>query len=209
MHDTALKFGQLFFASYLRAPQQHSTAVLDIGGMDLNGTLRSVAPQQWRYVAADMASGKGVDVVLLDPYKLPFKDAEFDAVVSTSCFEHDACFWLTFLEMVRVTRLGGYLYLNAPSGGLVHHFPIDAWRFYPDASLALVEWARRSGTDVTLCESFVGDAGADGWADFVAIFRRGRYAQSEATPIHRSVACSNVHLIGVDKLLRSRSKLNS
>jgi hypothetical protein len=202
-----MRFGTLFFASYLKAKDQRPKAVLDVGGQDVNGTLRSAAPESWRFVSADMTSGKGVDVVLDDPYKLPFSDGEFDAVISTSCFEHDACFWLSFLEMLRVTNVGGYVYLNAPSGGLVHRYPIDAWRFYPDASVALVDWARRSGMEATLCESFVGDAAADGWRDFVAIFRRGKFSDAGAIPIHASVACSNVHAIGSEDVVKFRADL--
>jgi SAM-dependent methyltransferase len=208
MHDTAMRTGGLFFRSYLDGSPRQPKRVLDVGGLNVNGTLRSVAPNEWSYVSVDMVAGKGVDVVLDDPYKLPFPDSSFDGVVSTSCFEHDAFFWLTFIEMLRVTKLGGYVYVNAPSGGMVHRFPVDAWRFYPDAGPALAEWAKRCGVEVTLCESFVADMGPEGWSDFVAIYRKGTFPDAAARPIHEDIPCCNVHTIGSSDVLHPREDLS-
>lgn len=201
MHDTAMKIGRAFFASYLDQRVGLETSVLDVGGLDVNGSLRSAARKEWKYLAIDMEAGKGVDIVLDDPYRFPFSDDSFDAAISTSCFEHDALFWLTFLEMCRVTKIGGYIYLNVPSDGAFHRYPIDAWRFYPDAGLALVTWAQRSGIDVTLCESFVSNRGADDWSDYVAIFRKGRFTKTEIPPLYTSVPCTNIHFPGAPDIL--------
>jgi len=40
-------------------------------------------------------------------------------------FEHDVMFWESFLELVRVLRPGGLLYLNAPSNTAFHRYPLD------------------------------------------------------------------------------------
>ena len=90
---------------------------------------------------------------------------------STSCFEHNQMFWLAFTEMVRVVKPGGHVYINAPSNGTYHAYPYDNWRFYPDASLALVAWAKRQGMDVALIESFVARKKAV-WNDCVMVFQR-------------------------------------
>jgi SAM-dependent methyltransferase len=134
--------------------------------------MRDVAPSHAEYIGIDIAPGPGVDVVLQDPYRFPFEDSRFDAVVSTSCFEHDQMFWLTFLEMARVARGGGYIYLNAPSNGKYHPYPVDNWRFYPDAAGALTAWARREGQSVELLESFIGRRKNDTWNDCVMIFAK-------------------------------------
>ena len=44
-------------------------------------------------------AGKGVDIVLEDPYCLPFADNSVDVVVSSSCFEQAEFFWLLFLTI--------------------------------------------------------------------------------------------------------------
>lgn len=205
MHDTALRTGALFFARYL--PKSGQVRVLDVGGLDVNGSLRPAARPEWSYTAVDMVAGNGVDIVLEDPYKLPFDDGTFDAVVSTSCFEHDALFWLSFLEMLRVTRPGGYLYVNAPSNGLVHRYPIDAYRFYPDAGISWVEWANRNGVAVTLYESFIGDPGRENLNDFVAVFRKGTFERSDVPPIFQTVTSANIRAVGVDGVLNRRSNV--
>jgi SAM-dependent methyltransferase len=107
---------------------------------------------------------------------LPFANGSFDAVVSTSCLEHTPFFWLAFLEQVRVLAPGGHLYASAPSNGWYHGYPFDHWRFYPDAGLALEAWARRSGQELALVESFVGAQTGSIWNDFVMIFERNASA---------------------------------
>lgn len=170
MHDTAKECGRLFFDLYGGPP---AASVLDLGACDVNGSLREVAPPHLRYTGVDLAPGRGVDIVLDDPHRLPFADASFDLIVSSSCFEHDACFWLTFLEALRVLRPDGYFYLNVPSNGPVHAFPQDHWRFYPDAGLALQRWAERQGRPVSLVESGIVGRAADLWNDFIAVFQPG------------------------------------
>jgi SAM-dependent methyltransferase len=168
MHDTAMEFGRLFFDGYIGA--RSGLTIVDIGGRDVNGSLRSVAPAGNRYLAVDFTPGDGVDIVITDPYVLPFEDATVDVVVSSSCFEHAEFFWLLFNECLRVLRPEGLLYINAPSNGAFHRYPVDCWRFYPDSGIALQNWGRRSGYNCALLESFVGPRKQDIWNDFVAVF---------------------------------------
>jgi len=57
-----------------------------------------------------------------------------------------------------------------PSQGTFHRYPLDAFRFYPDAGLALEKWANRNNAKVRLIESFTTLPTNEVWADFVAIF---------------------------------------
>jgi SAM-dependent methyltransferase len=104
---------------------------------------------------------------------LPFEDASFDVCVCSSVLEHSEFFWLLFTEMLRILKPGGLLYLNVPSNGWVHRYPVDCWRFYPDSGIALQNWGRRTGHDVVLLESFTGTQKQDIWNDFVAIYLKG------------------------------------
>jgi SAM-dependent methyltransferase len=96
-------------------------------------------------------------------------------------------FWVLFLEIMRVLKPGGLLYLNVPSNGEVHRWPVDCWRFYPDSGRALVTWAQRNGVSAALLESFVSHQHPDGptpgnareyaddefqWNDFIGVFLR-------------------------------------
>lgn len=175
MHTTAMRLGKLFFDTY--TARLGNVDVVDIGAQDVNGSLREVSTPNCRYIGVDFVAGKGVDVILTDPYKLPFEDSSVDVIVSSSCFEHSEFFWLLFMEMMRILRPGGLCYINAPSNGLFHQYPVDCWRFYPDSGRALAAWAQRNGVDVVSLESFISQQGgpaADAiWNDMVMVFLKG------------------------------------
>lgn len=187
MHPTAMHNGKMFFDTY--ASKLPGGIVLDIGAQDVNGSLKSVCPASLTYVGVDFVAGRGVDVVLDDPYKLPFADGSVDVVVSSSCFEHSELFWVLFLEIMRVLKAPGLFYLNAPSNGEFHRYPVDCWRFYPDSGGALVTWAKRNDIDACLLESYVSRQNGDVWNDFVAVFLKGpQHADSFPDRITRTFA---------------------
>lgn len=171
MHDTAAAFGAAFFRCY--ADVFDEARILEIGSGDVNGSLRGCAPYGCHYTGADLAAGPGVDVVLDDPYSYPFEPDSFDAIVSSSCLEHDPMFWLSFSEMCRVLRPGGFIYVNVPSNGVFHRYPTDNWRFYPDSGLALASWGRRQGYDIRFLEGLIGRRRGDLWNDCVLVFGKG------------------------------------
>jgi glycosyltransferase involved in cell wall biosynthesis/SAM-dependent methyltransferase len=175
MHQSALKYGKLFFEKYLQDRTSEQLLIVDVGAQDVNGSLKQFSPINANYVGVDFAKGKGVDIVITDPYNLPFETGTVDAVVCSSVFEHSEFFWLLFQECLRITKPNGLVYVNAPSNGMVHRYPIDGWRFYPDAGHSLVNWAKKHGENPILLESFIapklGALDGEGmWNDFVAVF---------------------------------------
>jgi SAM-dependent methyltransferase len=162
--------GSHFFQTYVA--HLDDPLVVDLGSQDVFGSLRSVLPGNARYIGVDMVPGAGVDVVIQDPYELPFETGSVDVVVSSSCFEHAEFFWLSFLEILRVLSPRGVLYLNMPSNGAFHRYPVDCWRFYPDSGRALARWGQRNGFDTLLLESYVSDQHQDRWNDFVCVILR-------------------------------------
>ena len=108
--------------------------------------------------------------MLSDPYALPFEGESADIVLSSSCFEHSEMFWLVFLEIMRILKPSGLFYLNVPSNGGFHRYPVDCWRFYPDSGNALVSWARRNSVNAVLFESYISDQQTHEWNDFVGVF---------------------------------------
>lgn len=174
MHISSLKYGKLFFDNYL-----HGTdlVIVDIGSLNVNGTIKTALPDGHKYLGVDMMEGDNVDIVVDDPYILPFEDNTIDVIVSTSCFEHCEFFWVLFLEISRVLKPGGLFYLNAPSNGRFHRYPCDYWRFYPDSGSALQNWAKRNNYDIVLLESFIGNQTKNSnekWNDYVAIFLKDK-----------------------------------
>lgn len=206
MHDTAYETARLFFGLYW---QPEFRTVIELGSQNVNGTLRDHCPPEAHYVGLDLEPGAGVDLVVAAGQPLPLADASVDVVVTSSAFEHDICFWQTFLELVRVVRPGGLVYVNAPSNHHFHRYPVDCWRFYPDAGLALASWARRNGMAVELVECFVGRPGDHGWADFVAVFRRtGDLPLRRAGRIARHVEALNIYDIETPEGLEAESAEN-
>jgi hypothetical protein len=98
-------------------------------------------------------------------------------------------FWLTFLEGLRVLSSRGFLYVNAPSSGTYHGYPLDFWRFYPDAGISLEMWGRRMLQPVRLVESFITGQRIRGFNDCVMVFTKDptfvpdRYIQDNRGPI--------------------------
>jgi SAM-dependent methyltransferase len=171
MHPTAISNCKSFFEAYANSfSSQPEVKVIEIGSQDVNGTLRSTIPSNFEYVGVDFVEGKNVDIILEDPYKLPFESESVDIILSSSCFEHSEMFWLVFLEIMRVLKPKGLFYLNVPSNGWFHRHPVDCWRFYPDSGRALVSWAKRNSINATLLESYTSLQAKDVWNDFVAVF---------------------------------------
>jgi len=199
--------GSLFFQTY--AVKLPSGVVVDIGAQDVNGSLKTVCPPNCKYVGVDFVAGKGVDVVLQDPYQLPFEDGSIDIVVSSSCFEHSEMFWVLFLEILRILKPSGLFYLNVPSNGSFHRYPVDCWRFYPDSGNALVAWAKRNKYSSVLLESFTGrqsrtgNMGMDEWNDYVAVFLKDAELISHFPDrmIHRHRLFDNGYCHGSDNFL--------
>ncbi|MGY3870221.1 methyltransferase domain-containing protein [Aeromonas crassostreae] len=199
MHPSALYFGKKFFDTYINDTHE-PVNIIEIGSQDVNGSIRDffVCKENVSYIGLDFTQGKGVDVLISDPYRLPVEDASTDVVVTSSCLEHSELFWLSFSEMLRILKPGGLIYINVPSNGYIHRYPVDCWRFYPDSGKALETWGRRCGYGVTLLESFTSSQFSnlpeDRWSDFIAVFAKG---DIRADNLKRMSFCTDVKLKNV------------
>jgi len=174
MHSSSLENLSLCYSRYLAdAPQKpQRRLVVDVGGANVNGGYRDVFPDaRFRYIAVDLAEGEGVDIVLDDPYKLPFEDGSVDVVISGQMLEHCEFFWQAHAEMMRVLAPDGVLFLIAPSAGPIHRYPVDCYRFYPDAYRALAKHAGCHLLDVWLDER-------GPWRDLVGVFAKQELPRS-------------------------------
>lgn len=165
MHHSAFINCQNFISKYVKGTKLQ---IVDFGSYDVNGTLKPLFNGH-KYTGVDMSSGPNVDIVCQGNH-VPLGDACADVIVSSSCFEHDPCFWETFLEMCRLAKPGAYIYINAPSSGTYHGYPGDCWRFYADSWKALESYAVSKGFRVNLVESYIDGKDAE-WHDSVGIFQ--------------------------------------
>lgn len=97
--------------------------VLDIGGRNVNGSVRDLFPNATKYVAVDIREGEGVDVVADAATWVP--DQEYDVVVSTETFEHTAVWPEICITAFKALKAGGRLILTMAGPGRSEHSAID------------------------------------------------------------------------------------
>lgn len=170
MHVSSYEHMQRLVSKYL--DRDRAIQAIDIGSYDVNGSYRTLFDSpNWRYTGVDLEKGPGVDVVLTSPYRFPFASRSVDVIVSGQAFEHVEYFWMTWLEMIRVLKPGGLIFLIAPSRGPEHRYPQDCWRFYPDGYRALAKFGRCELVEVTTDWEPHPDPGSGPWGDTVGVFR--------------------------------------
>lgn len=107
--------------------------VLEVGSLDVNGSVRPLFASASSYTGIDYRPGHGVDSVMNAHY-VGFRDESFDVVISTEMLEHDDEFWLSVREMGRVLKSNGILIVTARGNGFMpHDYPADYWRFMPSS----------------------------------------------------------------------------
>tara|TARA_B100000886_G_scaffold339482_1_gene305075 strand:- start:1046 stop:1747 length:702 start_codon:yes stop_codon:yes gene_type:complete len=169
MHVSALKSFIDFKEKYLKSIDGE-IKVVEIGSQSVNQSIKDLLDKKFKYTGVDIIAGENVDLVLKDPYKLPFENNSVDVVVSISTFEHTDFFWLTYLEILRILKPEGLFFLNVPSNSKYHRHSNDNWRFYPDSSKALELWGKKNNYQPKVLEHFTNfELGRDIWNDYVSI----------------------------------------
>ena len=111
--------------------------VLEIGSREVTGA--SNARNEFakaEYVGFDYYSGDNVDVVG-DAHKLSsyFGQGEkFDIVYSSACFEHFAMPWLVAVEISKLLKVGGFVFVETHFSYSSHERP---WHFFQFSDMAL------------------------------------------------------------------------
>jgi len=140
VHKTSIEYMEQCFRTY--SGHRPKGKVLDIGAGGRKQAYRKIwEAGGWTYEGLNLVAGEGVDIVIDDPWKFDLPDASYDAVISGNMLEHNEFFWLTFLEMSRVLKMGGLMVHIAPSRGVEHRDPQDCWRWYRDGMAAMAKWA--------------------------------------------------------------------
>ncbi len=159
MINTALEPLDKFLAKYCTTPGK----ILDVGG---SGSIIDTAAQSMGHQYETLNLGRGTFDVEADPYHWTMiPDNTYDYVISITTFEHIECPWLTFLEMVRVAKKDGIIYILAPSTGPMHFNVLDCWRYHPDGMKAFGKWGR-----VNLISASIVDNGI--WGHCEGIFKK-------------------------------------
>jgi SAM-dependent methyltransferase len=112
-------------------------SILEIGSREVTGV--STARRDYAdadYVGFDYYAGRNVDVVgdvhRLSSYFEPAK--KFDLVFSFASFEHFAMPWIVALEVAKIMKVGGILYIRTHFSFGAHERP---WNFFQFSDMGL------------------------------------------------------------------------
>ncbi len=102
-----------------------AAAVLEIGSLDINGSVRPLFPGATHYHGLDLVAGDGVDEVADASTWTPPRT--YDVVVSAEVLEH-APTWREILEMMwSATAPGGLLLMTCATDPRPPHSAVDGW----------------------------------------------------------------------------------
>ena len=111
--------------------------VLEIGSREVTG--KSAARKRFEkaeYVGFDYYPGHNVDVVG-DAHKLSSyfpADERFDVTYSSACFEHFAMPWIVAVEIAKLLKVGGLVFVETHFAHSSHERP---WHFFHYTDMAL------------------------------------------------------------------------
>lgn len=128
MHPEAYEYVQRFATD-------EPLSVLDIGGRNVNGTVRDLFPNA-DYVALDIREGEGVDIVADAATWVP--DRQFDLVVCTETFEHTPDWPRICVTAFVACKPGGRVVLTMAGPNRPPHSAIDGQGLQPGEHYANV-----------------------------------------------------------------------
>jgi len=104
-------------------------SVLDLGGRNVNGSIRELFPKATSWTALDIRDGEGVDIVADAADWVP--DRLYDVVVSTELFEHTPVWPEICATAFKACRPGGLLILTMAGPGRPEHSAVDGGPLRP------------------------------------------------------------------------------
>jgi SAM-dependent methyltransferase len=132
-HDTSQDPYHLNFRYFIeQVNKADRPALLELGARNVTGrTYKSLFGSYGEYVGFDIHPGEGVDQVG-DVHRLSqhLPNKHFDFVFSISVFEHLAMPWKAVIEINKVMKTGGLMFISTHPVWPPHELPWDFWRYF-------------------------------------------------------------------------------
>lgn len=153
----------------------------------------------------DIQAGLNVDIQMTEPYRIPVASDSQDIVITGQVFEHVPFPFASMLEIARVLRTGGYLFMTVPSRGHFHS-TYDLWRFYPDSMRAFAAYAELSliaayadwppETPEKRHDYAAIDIRGHYWGDTAGVFQKPKWKFSPWRNLNRRITLRHANQIG-------------
>ena len=114
--------------------------VIEIGSRARSGIARRELFGE-NYLGVDILPGENVDVIADAHFLSDAVQGPFDFAYSVSTFEHLMMPWQAAVEIAKIMRIGGLIFVQAPQTWPLHDEPWDFFRFSRDAWRALFNYA--------------------------------------------------------------------
>ena len=150
MHDAAFAFVR----DYVTAHGRPSGTVVEIGGRDINGSVRVLFGDP--YISTDIRGGDGVDVVADgETYQPP---APAGAVVCCEVFEHTPRGEQICANVFRMLAPGGVFLVTAAGDGrkphsAIHGGRVESFEFYENVTRTMLASWLRDFAEVEITEN--------------------------------------------------------
>lgn len=122
-----------FAKANLREEYIKGKSVIEVGSLDVNGSLRSIieAFEPTNYTGVDLSEGPGVDIVCHAEALVDIMGPEkFDLLISTEMMEHVLDWKKVISNFKKVLKPEGILLITTRSKGFFYHaYPHDFWRY--------------------------------------------------------------------------------